>query len=191
MKMLFTTLLCMLLLGACATPHQERAATTGAIVGATAGAVIGSESDRTAEGAVIGGIIGGLAGAVIAGNQERSVAPSEPRYHRRACRKGAIYFERARQARRLERQVYWLREGLRYCPNNPAAHNDLGVALLLLGKPVAARRHFEIALDIDPGYEPARINLRRMHRGKGHYRHGRGHGYGHDKHHDDDYWEDR
>ncbi len=169
----------------CATPHQERAATTGAIVGATAGAVIGSESNRTAEGAIIGGVIGGLAGAVLAGEGESGVTASPPRYHRRACPGGVRYFARARQVRSLDRKIALMREGLSYCPDNPAAHNDLGVALMIRGGRGdlrEARMHFLRALELDPGYLPARRNLERLDRMIGPRMHRRGH-----RHHDDEY----
>jgi len=57
---------CFLALTACATAHQERVATTGAILGAFTGAMIGSPTHQVAEGAIIGGVIGGLAGAAVA-----------------------------------------------------------------------------------------------------------------------------
>jgi len=156
--------LMILLLSACATPYQQRTATQGAVLGAAAGAVIGAQSDNAEQGAVIGGALGALAGAVIAENREKSVYASAPRYHRRACRRGAQYFNRARRVRNLDRKIDLIEKGLRYCPNNPAAHNDLGVALELAGDYAAARVHFERALRIDPDYLPARRNLQRMHR---------------------------
>ena len=55
-----------------------------------------------------------------------------------------------------------MEEGIGYCPDNPAAHNDLGLGLILWGDMDAARMHFEDALRIDPDYNPARINLVRM-----------------------------
>ncbi|HXH71947.1 MAG TPA: glycine zipper domain-containing protein [Mariprofundaceae bacterium] len=69
-------------LSACATAHQERAATTGAIVGATAGAVVGSQTNDTAQGAVIGGILGAAAGAIIAAETEPTTVyvPVESRH---------------------------------------------------------------------------------------------------------------
>lgn len=68
-------------LSACATPHQERAATTGAIIGATGGAVIGSQTNDTATGAVIGGIMGAAAGAIIGADSPQPVYRST-RYER-------------------------------------------------------------------------------------------------------------
>jgi len=158
------TLLMILLLSACATPYQQRTTTQGAVLGAAAGAVIGAQSGNAEQGAVIGGALGALAGAVIAKNREEGVYASGPRYHRRACRGGAQYFNRARRARNLDRKIDLLKQGLRYCPNNPAAHNDLGVALELSGDYAAARVHFEQALRIDPDYVPSRRNLQRMQR---------------------------
>jgi len=153
-----------LLLSACATPYQQRTTAQGAAIGAAAGAVIGHQSGNAAEGAAIGGALGALAGAVIAEQRENGVRTSAPRYHRKACRKGEQYFDRAYRARNLDRKIHLLRKGLRYCPNNPAAHNDLGVALTLSGEHAAARRHFNRALKLDPAYYPAQRNLDRMNR---------------------------
>jgi len=160
-----------LLLSSCATPHQERTTTTGALIGATAGAVIGSQSDHTAEGAVIGGVIGGLAGAII-GDDQRTHAAA-PRYHRRNCPGGESYFRRAQHEHNLHEKIELMQQGIRYCPNNPAAHNDLGVAYMRLGNRQQAARHFNRALQIDPYYQPARANLNRLNRR-------------HQKHYDDD-----
>lgn len=44
-------------------------------------------------------------------------------------------------------------------PGDPAAHNNLGVALMLLGDIRPAIEHFEEALRINPGHEKARRNL--------------------------------
>jgi len=153
-----------LLLSACATPYQQRTTAQGAAVGATAGAIIGHQSGNAAEGAAIGGALGALAGAVIAEQRENGVRTSAPRYHRKACRKGEQYFDRAHRAQNLDRKIHLLRKGLRYCPNNPAAHNDLGVALTLSGDHGAARRHFNRALRLDRDYYPAQRNLDRMNR---------------------------
>ncbi|MFQ5581794.1 MAG: YMGG-like glycine zipper-containing protein [Mariprofundaceae bacterium] len=176
-----------LLLSGCATPHQERAATTGAMIGAGAGAVIGSQSDRPVEGALIGGVIGGLAGAILAEDHSDRVYTSDKRYHRKACRKGQRFFDEARHARSLERKVHLMEEGLRYCPANPAAHNDLGVALMLKGNYKAAEQHFRHAIRLDAGYEPARRNLAHVHRlMKRHGYKARGKHEKYERHHDYD-----
>jgi len=154
----------LLLLSGCATAYQERTTAQGAVIGATAGAVIGAQSGNTAEGAVIGGALGALAGAVLAEGRENRVYTSGPRYHRRACHEGSEYFGQANRARNIDRKIYFLQKGLRYCPNNPAAHNDLGVALVLSGDNTAARVHFRHALRIDPNYYPAQRNLDRLNR---------------------------
>ena len=44
-------------------------------------------------------------------------------------------------------------------PRNPRAHNNLGYALELAGEPEPARRAYEAALALDPGYWRARSNL--------------------------------
>jgi len=78
-----TIILCSILaLTACATQRQERAATTGAVVGAATGAVIGAQSDNTAAGAVIGGAIGAAAGAVIGAPGNNEARPGYRRSYR-------------------------------------------------------------------------------------------------------------
>jgi len=187
MKKVMAIVSAILLLSACATTHQERSATQGAMVGATAGAVIGAQNDRPVEGAIIGGVLGAMAGAVLAEGSNDRVIESEPRYHRRSsCQRGAEYFDRAANMRDLDRKILLMREGLRLCPNNPAAHNDLGVALMLRGNYGEAERHFGHALDLDRNYAPARRNLARLQRDS---RSGRGYDRGHRKY-DDRYQND-
>jgi len=152
------------LLAGCSTAYQERSATQGAVVGAAAGAVIGSQSDQLVEGAIIGGVLGGLVGAMLAEDRDDRIHESAPRYHRSSCSRGDIYFERARHERGLDRRITLMRQGIVYCPNNPAAHNDLGVALMLWGDSNGARMHFQQALRFDPQYYPARHNMERMSR---------------------------
>ncbi|WP_238701131.1 YMGG-like glycine zipper-containing protein [Mariprofundus erugo] len=158
----YLSILTISLLAGCATPYQEQTATQGAVIGAAAGAVIGAQSDQVVEGAIIGGVLGGLAGAILADDRDDRIQASAPRYHRSACGRGDIYFERARNERALERRINLMRQGIAYCPNNPAAHNDLGVALMLWGDRDRARMHFEQALRYDPHYDPARHNIERM-----------------------------
>jgi len=131
----------------------------GGVAGATAGAVIGSQSNQTAEGAVIGAILGGLAGAVLSEAGNNQVDASEQRYHRRACRDGSGYFDRAHSSRHIDQKIQLMREGLRYCPDNAAAYNDLGVALVLSGDYASARIQFNHAIRLDSGYQPAYRNL--------------------------------
>jgi len=153
------------LLAGCVTPYQTQKTTQGAAIGATAGAIIGSQSDQFVGGAIIGGVLGGLAGAILSdGHDGRDgrVYASAPRYHRRACGRGDIFFKRARHARQLNHRISLMRQGIRFCPNNPAAQNDLGVALMLWGDSSGARIHFNQALRFDPQYYPARRNMEFM-----------------------------
>jgi len=55
-----------------AASYQDRAMTTGAVVGATTGAVVGSNSNQAVEGAIFGAVLGTIAGAIIA-NQHQPV----------------------------------------------------------------------------------------------------------------------
>jgi uncharacterized protein YcfJ len=53
-----------------AASYQDRAMTTGAVVGATSGAIIGSNSNQAIEGAIFGAVLGTIAGAIIASNNQ-------------------------------------------------------------------------------------------------------------------------
>ncbi|ATX80423.1 Glycine-zipper containing OmpA-like membrane domain-containing protein [Mariprofundus aestuarium] len=162
----FTLIAAILILASCATTHQQQSATQGAAVGATAGAIIGAQSDQIVEGAIIGAILGGLAGAMLADDRDDRIQASAPRYHRSNCGRGDVYFSRARNARDLGGRISLMRQGIGYCPNNPAAHNDLGVALMIWGDRVGARIHFNQALRLDRHYYPAQRNINRMSRYK-------------------------
>jgi uncharacterized membrane protein len=83
MKLITVLLLSFLMLTACATPQQERAAARGGAVGAVAGAVIGAPNDRMVEGAVIGGVIGAAAGAILV-QPKQSPPVQRHRYERHA-----------------------------------------------------------------------------------------------------------
>jgi len=192
----FTLIAVILLLSSCATTHQQKSATQGAAVGATAGAVIGAQSDQIVEGAIIGAILGGLTGAMLADDRDDRIHASAPRYHRSNCGRGNLYFNKARHARDLGGRISLMRQGIGYCPNNPAAHNDLGVALMIWGDHVGARIHFNQALRLDRNYHPAQRNMSRMSRykapkrGVGQPRNYKERGYYGD-HRDDEYRNDR
>lgn len=68
-------------LSSCATYEQQRAASTGAMIGGAAGAVLGAESDRVLEGAAIGAAIGAVTGATISDSQRAA--------HNRQVQQGA------------------------------------------------------------------------------------------------------
>lgn len=61
-----------------------------------------------------------------------------------------------------DKAVKYLREAVATAPGLARPHNNLGVALLELGKMEEARKEFETALKLDPNYESPRKNLQRM-----------------------------
>ncbi len=156
-----------LMLSACTTTtHPDHAATQKTVVDTNAvaadRAVQANQTDRIIrEDVIIGGVLGGLVGAFLDADRDDRIHASEARYHR-VCNQGNAYFSRARQTSDLEERVSFMQEGIRYCPNNPAAHNDLGLGLMLWGDLTAARTHFAYALRLDPDYNPALINLSRI-----------------------------
>ncbi len=59
----------------------------------------------------------------------------------------------------FRRAVRLFSKALRLHPTDVWALNNRGLAYSMLGKREKARREFEAALDIDPGFEPAKGNL--------------------------------
>ncbi len=66
---------------------------------------------------------------------------------------------RALRERDNARAVASFQRVVELAPNNPRAWGNLGVALAFLGKYDEAEAALQKALDIDPTYEPARLNL--------------------------------
>jgi Flp pilus assembly protein TadD len=52
-----------------------------------------------------------------------------------------------------------LKRAIEAAPEHPVAHNELGIVYRKMGRLNDARRHYEIALEIYPGYHFARRNL--------------------------------
>ncbi len=155
-----------LILSACApTTHQENSAAQRSALSVNAGTDAPNDHSRTdriiQEDVIIGGVLGGLVGAFLDADRDDRIHASEVRYHR-ACNQGNAYFSKARQTRDLEERIAFMQEGIRYCPDNPAAHNDLGLGLMLWGDLTAARTQFAYALRLEPDYNPALINLSRI-----------------------------
>ena len=59
----------------------------------------------------------------------------------------------------LEAAEKTLQLAIDVAPDHPVAHNELGIVYRKLGRFDAARRHYEAALTIYPGYHYARRNL--------------------------------
>jgi len=98
MKHMLIVALAAMVLVACASQQQTRMTAGGAAVGAATGAAIGSQNNRTGEGALIGGALGAAAGMILGapGNTPQAQQPQyqEPTYqqprqvnHRREHRK--------------------------------------------------------------------------------------------------------
>lgn len=66
----------------------------------------------------------------------------------------------------LPRAIESLRTALKYDNDNAIAHNQLGLALLGMGKRDDARTEFERAASLDPKYSDAYVNLGTWHFGK-------------------------
>ena len=75
---------------------------------------------------------------------------------------GKKLIEKARnliEAGEVEEAVYVLQEGARNFPHYPDLHNELGVALSLLGRYTEAINAFKQAIALNPNYIEAHLNL--------------------------------
>lgn len=59
----------------------------------------------------------------------------------------------------LQRSVDELKQAVRYAPNSPEAHNQLGATYRFMGRNADAQAEFEKALDLDPRFAEAKLNL--------------------------------
>lgn len=102
-----------LMLGACATPYQQRGATTGATIGGISGAILDMRNPW--RGGIIGAALGAIAGATIAdisvqGAREAAYA-GRPVEYRMESGRGYYYaeplgYEDGRRCRRVREKVY-------------------------------------------------------------------------------------
>jgi len=129
---------------------------------ATAHGAEATASDQVFEDGIHGGVLGGLVGGYLDMEKGDRIHASEARYHRKSCNKGNEFFRKARKTEYLDERIALMEKGIKFCPNNPAAHNDLGLAQMLWGDLPAARTHFNESLMLDSDYNPARINLSRI-----------------------------
>lgn len=158
----------------------------GALLGAGAGAAIGHSVDRTGgsgKGAAIGAIGGYVLGSAMEKKNDQSAqatavpSASSTRVdttsagaltssaYRQDCTLAQDYFRRGYGAARVDDKIYYLQKGLRYCSTDVRAQNDLGVAYYQRGGQHdrdRARDQFQAALQLDPGYSPARQNLNNL-----------------------------
>ena len=146
----------------------------GALIGAGVGAGVGHAVDRTGgsgKGAVIGAIGGYVIGSQMdKGDQSDARSQGQPAAehsgHASAeCTRADRYVDTAAQSNDDADRIYYLEKAVQLCPDHARAHNDLGVAYYQRDyrhDRDRARREFNQALQIDPGYTVARNNLNRL-----------------------------
>lgn len=150
----------------CAGMSEGERRTMGAVIGAGAGALagraIGGKKHRTA-GTILGAVIGGVAGYVIAG-EFGSNATAEERA-RPEFREAEAEFkagESARQSGDSQAAISHYGAASAKAPAQPEPYNNAGLIYLQQNDRANAEAMFRKALEADPGYEPARTNLRNM-----------------------------
>lgn len=78
---------------------------------------------------------------------------------RAACNQAFSAFAAARKATNDEEAIAQYREGLRLCPSDDVAHNELGEIYLRLGRRSEAAAAFTEALRLNPNFSHAQKNL--------------------------------
>lgn len=78
---------------------------------------------------------------------------------REACNKAFHAFDAARKATDNEEVIARYREGLRLCPSDDVAHNELGELYLRMGRRSEAASEFQEALRLNPNFSRAQKNL--------------------------------
>jgi tetratricopeptide (TPR) repeat protein len=91
---------------------------------------------------------GRVAGIKVRAVDERARAAYERGRHALTAPEARVYFEQA----------------IRLDPSRPAPYNALALNALYRGDRAEAERDFRKALQVDPGYYPARYNLQRLQR---------------------------
>lgn len=146
--------------------------TTGTLIGAGAGAGIGAWIGSSSGNALWGGAIGAVGGALVGyfvADVFTTVDPPRAGYtstfasaaDREARDRAEIHFNLACKAMDASTSEAHLRASLAAKPTAPA-WNNLGLLLLAKGDAARAKEAFESALRVEPGYEPAALNLEKM-----------------------------
>jgi hypothetical protein len=131
----------------------------GGLAGGGLGALVGSALGSWGWGAVIGVGAGALAGYIIADSSASEPARTTGTADRRAA-EADQYFVQARKAQTAAESEYYLKRSIELRPT-AAAYNNLGLLYLQSGDRARAQEMWQKALDLDPGYVPARENLDR------------------------------
>jgi tetratricopeptide (TPR) repeat protein len=82
----------------------------------------------------------------------------------RACNRAYGSFEKAQAAREPREAVALYRDGLKLCPDDDVAHYELGKILAGMGRRDEARDEFEAALNINPNFKGARLEMEKLKR---------------------------
>lgn len=141
----------------------------GGGIGAGVGVAIGAATGSWAWGMLIGAGAGALSGYIIAdssGSDASSPGASGSGAGEAELRRQEAdrHFQAALSAKTPSESRYHIQRSLDLYPT-PAAWNNLGTIRVSDGEKLEAERAFRKALDLDPGYGPARDNLARLRSG--------------------------
>lgn len=153
-------------LPACAGMSESGKRTVGAVVGAGVGAVagraIGGKKHRTA-GTIIGAVVGGVAGYMIAGEfGANATAEERAKPEFREAEADFRAGESARQSGDNGAAISHYGAASAKSPGQPEPYNNAGLIYLQQGDRANAEAMFRKALEVDPGFEPAKSNLKNM-----------------------------
>lgn len=142
---------------------REKTTAGGAGAGALVGGIIGHQSGKTAQGALIGGAIGAIGGYVVGTKVEKNEAEAKAAAAKNDPRARAeALFQQANSTGDRKNSIALYTQAIRLDPTQPAYYNNRGLAYLDLGDRESARSDFAQALSVNPSYQPAQDNLRRL-----------------------------
>lgn len=142
--------------------RNSRGTAQGGAIGLGAGAIIGAATGSWWKGALIGAGAGALIGYSVSSEPERPRYYSSYRSDDARRRDDAErHFRLAMDARDSATSEYHLKQSLSLHPT-PHAYNNLGLVQLQSGDKDAARTSFRRAIELDPRYDPALLNLEKL-----------------------------
>jgi len=127
----------------------------GTVAGAGAGYAVGGT-----KGALIGAGVGALGGYIVGTElgHDSTAEHNATAAHQQSQR----FWDQANEAASPQQRVYYLEQAWSADRTHPEIPHNMGVAYMDMGDRAAARQHFELALQVDPDFQPSRDALARI-----------------------------